>query len=78
MKITRARRGRGARFGARKYGKVGSHSDGRKSYDVAKVRIKDSSNYTYRCTCPHFFYRQQICKHIIEFKEAERLQKEVG
>lgn len=60
------------RFGARKYDYVKSSSDPSKTYSVVKVRVKDTRNYKYTCTCPDFTFRQKACKHIRLFKEHER------
>jgi len=63
MKIKKARRGVN-RFGIRKYGKAKSKTRQEIIYDVGKIRIKRTKRYKYVCTCPDFFFRQKICKHI--------------
>lgn len=59
------------RFGARKYARVTSETDPTKFYDVVKVRNNGTRNYSYKCSCPDFMFRQKICKHIKEFKKFE-------
>lgn len=59
------------RFGARKYARAKSETDGRKRYDVAKVRVKGKRSYRYVCSCPDFVFRQHPCKHIKRFKQEE-------
>ena len=72
MKITVVKRSKKTnRFGARKYTRVPSETDGRKSYDVAKVRVLGKKYYRYVCTCKDFLYRQKPCKHIAQFKQEE-------
>ena len=71
MKITKTTHGRGERFGARKYAEVASETENGKAYQVVKIRIKGSRNYTYRCSCPDHLYRQRACKHIKSFQKGE-------
>ena len=71
MIIITARRNKGERYGARKYAKVVSKTNPSKVYLVTKVRVRNTKDYTYNCTCEHFVYRQKQCKHIAEFKIVE-------
>lgn len=71
MKIKRAGRGKGARWGARKYAECVSETQDGLTYHVVKVRIKASRNYAYHCNCPDHLYRQRACKHIQQFKKQE-------
>lgn len=60
------------KFGVRKYEQIESEASPFTFYTVGKVRKLNSRNYKYVCTCPHFFYRQKTCKHILKFKELEK------
>ncbi len=71
MEIKRAGRGKGAKFGARKYAACVSVTRDGVTYQVAKIRIEGSRNYGYVCTCPDHLYRQRACKHIAAFKAEE-------
>ena len=70
MNITIARRNKGERFGVRKYATVESFTEGQQ-YKVGKARVRNTNRYIYKCTCPHNFFRQKKCKHIVEFMQAE-------
>jgi hypothetical protein len=59
------------RFGVRKYASVKSFTRKNVQYTVGKVRKRNSKHYKYICTCPDYFYRQEICKHIKKFKSEE-------
>ena len=59
------------KYGIRKYSSVESESTKGIVYTVGKVRVRNSRNYKYICTCPDNFYRQRTCKHIKIFKEGE-------
>lgn len=64
------------KFGVRKYQQdVKSTTTKGITYTVGKIRIRNSRNYKYVCTCPDSFYRQKTCKHIVKFKKLERKQK---
>ena len=71
MRIIVVQRGRGDKFGARKYGTVNSFTS-RRTYKVIKRRLPGKSrNYQYKCSCPDAFFRSRQCKHIEHFKKAE-------
>ena len=70
--IVSAKRNGINRFGARKYTRVPSDTEKGKYYDIAKVRVRNTRNYKYVCTCPDHMYRQITCKHIVQFKHDER------
>ena len=50
----------------RAYAKARSTTDRRKNYLVVRTGI------AYRCACPDYLFRGRECKHIKEFKKAER------
>lgn len=70
MELLKVDRNKGNRFGARKYAKVESE-DTFEKYTVVKVRTRGTRNYTYKCTCPDYLYRNHPCKHIKTFKDRE-------
>lgn len=59
------------RFGVRKYAEIKSKNVD-ENYTVGKVRIRNTRNYKYICSCPDHFYRQVQCKHIKKFKRMEK------
>ena len=69
---TQVERGAGERFGARKYATVESFTSPGVEYRVVKVRVRNSRDYRYVCTCPDHVYRQRTCKHIDAFQQVER------
>ena len=71
MKIKTAKQGVN-RFGVRKYATTKSESVKNLIYNVAKVRVPNTKRYRYVCTCPDFFFRQRVCKHIKSFKLSEK------
>ena len=70
--VTQVEPGQGVRFGARKYAVVESFSHPGVEYRAAKVRVRNSRDYRYVCTCPDHVYRQRTCKHIDAFQQVER------
>ena len=71
MEIVISKRGKGKKYGARKYASVPSSSNDRE-YTVVKVRVRNTRNYVYKCSCPHHMFRQLPCKHIVQMQEAEQ------
>ena len=69
--VISARRFKGKKFGARKYALVPSQSHPGVSHKVVKVRVRNSRNYKYLCTCEDFVFNQHSCKHIKNFKRSE-------
>ena len=72
MEIVISKRGKGKKYGARKYASVPS-SVGNGDYTVVKVRVRNTRNYSYKCSCPHHMFRQLPCKHIAQMREAEKV-----
>jgi len=72
MKIKKVDKNKGNKFGARKYAEVDSDTYFGVKYTVVKVRVKNTKNYAYKCTCPDHIYRNRECKHIREFKLKEK------
>lgn len=67
------KRGKGPKYGARKYGQVESDTNPGTFYDVAKVRDHFRPTYSYQCQCADFIFRNnRNCKHIAAFKARER------
>ena len=72
MGITIVKRNKGIKYGARKYIKVRSDTDPKKTYVITKVRKRNSKNYKYMCTCMDFIMRNHPCKHIKRFQTKEK------
>jgi len=53
------------------YGWVLSALTAGKTYLIKKKRI-GSGRFSYKCTCEHGFWAEQICKHVAAFVVAER------
>ena len=71
MEIVVSKRGKGKKYGARKYASVPSES-GNGDYTVVKVRVWNKRHYAYKCSCPHHMFRQVPCKHILKMQEVEQ------
>lgn len=66
------KRGKGERYGARKYGRIESETVSGLWYDISKVRVKNKKCYAYKCSCGDFIFRNNSrCKHILLFLKEE-------
>lgn len=47
---------------------VPSKSDPSKTYTIRIFRDEDTNELEYKCSCPHFVFRNTDCKHILNTK----------